>query len=231
MEYRDYYEFRQVDPSSFSGFVLPSYLKKALGNPSGQTVLDFGCGLGQLTLSLRKAGYRAEGLDISPYAIAHCRGLGLTCHQGDDEGFYNSHRQTYDFVIMSHVVEHFPKDEIIPMLAKIRSVIKPGGAIIVMVPNAQSHTGAYWAYEDFTHYTLFTTGSLYYVLKAAGFSQVEFLDPDSTDGLPRARKFLKKILLAIYGFQYRFWNRVTSSTTHRPSPDIFGFEVKALGRN
>lgn len=231
MEYRDYYEFRQVDPSSFKDFSLPAYLRRSLGNPSGQKVLDFGCGLGQLALSLRKAGYQAEGLDVSPYAIAHCREMGLVCHQGDGENFYDDHRQAYDFVIMSHVVEHFPKEEIIPMLAKLRGVIKPGGAVIVMVPNAQSHTGAYWAYEDFTHHTLFTAGSLFYVLKAAGFSQVEFLDPDSTDGLPPIRKLLKKFLLAIYGIQYRFWNRVTSSTTHQPSPDIFGFEVKALARN
>jgi 2-polyprenyl-3-methyl-5-hydroxy-6-metoxy-1,4-benzoquinol methylase len=231
MEYRDYYEFRQVDPASFNGYVLPAYLRRALGSPSGQRVLDFGCGLGQLALSLQKAGYQAEGLDISPYAIKHCRALGLICHQGNDQDFYSRHQQVYDFVIMSHVVEHFPKEEIIPLLVRIRETIKPGGAVIVMAPNAQSHTGAYWAYEDFTHYTLFTSGSLFYVLRAAGFSQVEFLDPDSTDGLPPAKKFLKKILLAIYRSQYRFWNRVTSSTTHRPSPDVFGFEVRALGRN
>lgn len=43
-----------------------------------------------------------------------------------------------------------------------------------MMPNAQSNTDCYWAYEDFTHYTLFIAGSLLYVLREAGFTNIEF---------------------------------------------------------
>lgn len=49
-----------------------------------------------------------------------------------------------------------------------------------MVPNAQSYTGAYWRYEDFTHNIMFTAGSSTYVLRSAGFENIEFLDPDGT---------------------------------------------------
>jgi SAM-dependent methyltransferase len=230
MDYRDYYEFRKADPESFLAFSLPAFIKGALGKPLGQRVLDFGCGLGQMTAELCKAGYVAEGLDVSPYAIAHCRSLGLVCHEGEGESFYEEHQSHYDYVIMGHVLEHFPKEEVIPLLSKLRGLLKPGGGLIVMVPNAQSHTGAYWAFEDFTHYMLFTSGSLYYVLRSAGFSTVEFLDPDVTEGLAFHKKLIKKFFLMLYRLNYRFWNRITSSTTHRPSPDIFSFEVKALAR-
>src|SRR6185437_1801552 len=144
---------------------------------------------------------------ISPPAIAHCRSVGLTCHDGRDESFIPSHEGLYDFVVMSHVVEHFPKDEIIPLLCRMKTLLKQGGGLIVMVPNAQSNTGAYWAYEDFTHHTLFTSGSLYYVLRAAGFAEVVFLDPDCLAGSVWYKKFFRKVLLKLYRANYIFWNK------------------------
>jgi len=61
-----------------------------------------------------------------------------------------------------------------------------------MVPNAQSPVGCYWAYEDFTHTTLFTAGSLYYVLKMAGFKEITFVDPLCIEGLPLWKKMVRK---------------------------------------
>ncbi|MBK7370676.1 MAG: hypothetical protein IPJ09_04415 [Saprospiraceae bacterium] len=68
---------------------------------------------------------------------------------------------------MSHVLEHIEKINIIDTLITIKSyLLAESGSFVVMVPNAQSVTGAYWMYEDFTHTTLFTSGSIYYVLKS-----------------------------------------------------------------
>lgn len=230
MEYATYFDYRQVDPASFDRYVLPEYLVDAIGPAKTARILDFGCGFGQLSSALHKAGYQVEGLDISPPAIEHCRSVGLTCHDGRDENFIPSHEGLYDFVVMSHVVEHFPKDEIIPLLCRIKTLLKQDGSIIVMVPNAQSNTGAYWAYEDFTHFTMFTSGSLYYVLRAAGFREVVFLDPDCLEGSVWYKKLFRKILLKLYRANYIFWNKVTGSSTHIASPLIFSYEVKALGR-
>jgi 2-polyprenyl-3-methyl-5-hydroxy-6-metoxy-1,4-benzoquinol methylase len=231
MEYGSYFEYRQIDPGDYRGFKLPVYLKNALGANGSVRILDFGGGFGQMSNALREAGYKnVELLDISPPALAHSRSIGLTCHDGNEPCFFETHQDSYDFVILSHVVEHFPKDEVISILAKIRDILKPGGGVIVMVPNAQSNTGAYWAYEDFTHYTMFTSGSLYYVLRAAGFEEVVFLDPDCLDGSVWYKKFFRKILLKLYRANYGFWNKVTGSSTHIASPLIFSYEVKALGR-
>lgn len=231
MEYGSYFEYRRVNPTDYAGFKLPAYLKSVLGGDYSIRILDFGGGFGQMSSALRTAGYKnVELLDISPPALQHCRSIGITCFDGAKPGFYETHQEIYDFVILSHVVEHFPKDETIAILAKIRDTLKPGGGIIVMVPNAQSHTGAYWAYEDFTHYTMFTSGSLYYVLRAAGFKDVEFLDPDCLDGSFGYKRFFRRILLKLYRANYIFWNKVTGSSTHIASPLIFSYEVKALGR-
>lgn len=231
MDYGSYFEYRRVDPTDYRNFKLPVYLKNVLGRNLNIRVLDFGGGFGQMSNAMRGAGYKnVELLDISPPALAHSRSIGLTCYDGNEPGFYEAHQETYDFVILSHVVEHFPKDDAIAILTKIRGVLKPGGGIIVMVPNAQSHTGAYWAYEDFTHYTMFTSGSLYYVLRAAGFREVVFLDPDCLEDSIGYKRFFRKILIKLYRANYLFWNKVTGSSTHIASPLIFSYEVKALGR-
>lgn len=54
--------------------------------------------------------------------------------------------------------------------------MNPNSKLIISEPNAQSNTGSYWAYGDFTHSTIFTSGCLYYVLKKADFRTVKFID-------------------------------------------------------
>jgi hypothetical protein len=63
-----------------------------------------------------------------------------------------------------------------------------------MVRNVQSNTGSYWAYEYFTHFTLFTSGSIYYVLKMAGFDEIEFVDVECLEGIPFIKRMIKKFL-------------------------------------
>jgi len=228
----DYFEYRGVQPADHPISRVPAYLARQLARTQRPRILDFGCGFGQLLVALRSAGFESiEGFDIEPRAVAHCRSLGLRCHDGrSDAGFHENHQAQYDFIIMSHVLEHFPKHEIIQQLARIKLLLKPGGALVAMVPNAQSATGCYWAYEDFTHHVLFTSGSLRYVLRAAGFSQVEFLDPHCVEGLSAPKRWLRLALLELYRLNYRFWNRVTASAVHAGSPILLSFEIKALAR-
>jgi SAM-dependent methyltransferase len=232
MEYNHYFEYRRVQPGDYAGFVLPPFLRRLMFKKPAPRVLDFGCGFGQMLHALKEAGITtAEGIDIEPAAIRFCRERGFVCTDAaESPEFYRECAGSFDFVLMSHVLEHFPKEQVIPQLEKLKGLLKPGGALIVMVPNAQSHTGAYWAYEDFTHHLLFTSGSLYYVLRAAGYAHIEFLDIDCTEGMSTIKRVLKQVLLGYYRFRYRFWNRITTSAVHRPSPLIFSYEIKALAR-
>ena len=192
-------------------------------------ILDFGCGFGQLLGALLEDGYNnVSGYDIEPDAITHCQKSGFTM-LGVTQNALETISSKYDFIIVSHVLEHIPKPEIIPQLKKLRSMLAPRGELYIAVPNAQSNTGAYWAYEDFTHHTLFTAGSLFFVLKQAGFNNLQFIDPDcleqSTSSLKR---LIRKVLLEVYKWNYAFWNKITSSSFHHPSPQIFSYEIKVL---
>jgi len=228
----DYFVLRNVDSETYDGFTLPAYLTDVLIDQNAH-ILDFGCGFGQMISALMQNGFsRLEGADINSVAIDYLRKRQITVHDLTLEvDFYDRHAGSYDFVIMSHVLEHFPKTEVINQLRLCRKLIKAGGALIVMVPNAQSNTGCYWAYEDFTHHLLFTSGSLHYVLKASGFISVEFLDTDCTAGTTSSlKRAVRRFLLRIYRRKLAFWNKVTGSAYHAPSPQIFSYEIKALAR-
>ena len=119
MEYRNYFEFRQVNPEIYEGYKPPPYLNRVISSIPNARLLDFGCGFGQLLSALKSAGMtQAEGFDIAPEAIRHCQAHGLRCTDGNaNPDFFNEHRGYFDFVVMSHVLEHFPKDQVIVQLS------------------------------------------------------------------------------------------------------------------
>lgn len=232
-DYSEYFRNRNVRGSSVAEYRLPEYLREYLPADRGAAILDIGCGFGQTLDALRQEGYRnLAGIDVSVEAVAEARQKGLDIELiGDIGSFCAKSGKRYDFIIMSHVLEHVEKDLIIDTLRTIREVlIAPRGSLAVMVPNAQSPTGCYWRYEDFTHTTIFTAGSLFYVLNSAGFESVEFIDPDGTADNSFPLKLLRKLFLAVYRLDLWFRNRITRSAFHRPSPQIFTYEIKAIAR-
>ena len=227
-----YFELRNVSPEFHAKYTVPTWLLRQLPRvEDNPRILDFGCGLGQLIRALKPLGYpRVEGADIEPAAIASCRQNGYTVHDlRSDVEFYDSNRGQFDLIITQHVLEHIPKSEVVAVIRKLRDMLSPKGALIVTVPNAQAFTGAYWAYEDFTHETLYTSGSIYHVLRAAGFANIRFVDVDCADG-----GFLKSIVRRtswkLYSGYYRLMCKLLASPTHGPSPNIFSFEIKVVAR-
>jgi len=231
--FESYFSNRSVNNNFYLNYNIPEYLHKILPKDKSSAILDIGCGMGQLISALKKQGFTdVEGIDISKEAINLCKLRYLDVFEiANLEDFCSMAKKRYDFIIMSHVLEHLEKSSIIRTLQLIKQyLMKPEGSLMVMVPNAQSNTGCYWAYEDFTHNTIFTAGSLCFVLKSAGFESIEFLDPDGLEASWPIIKWLRKFFLFIYKANIIFWNRVTNSSFHCPSPQIFTYELKALAK-
>lgn len=223
--YSNYFEWRGASESDYEDFSLPAYLVGSLPRDKNVRIIDYGCGFGQVLNAIHGLGYaNAIGVDIEPRALQHCKDSGLEVRDAANADDLKSLEATADVIIMSHVLEHFPKHEAIPRLKQIKSYLKPGGCLIVMVPNAQSNTGCYWAYEDFTHETLFTSGSLAFVLRASGYSEINFIDVDCIEGKSLPIVILRKLFLQLYR------NKITGSQTYAHSPMIFSWEIKAVAR-
>ncbi len=222
-----YFEYRNIDNSDYETTMLPLWITAELENKD-MRILDYGCGLGQILQALMAEGYKNfYGVDIEKSAIECCKEKNLHVEELNLEKLENPYGFKFDVIILSHIIEHILKDEIINTLSFIKNeFLADKGKLLIAVPNAQSNTNAYWAYEDWTHTTLFTSGSLYYVLKAAGFNTIEFLDIDCTLGSRGVKKVIRKILLKIYILNMNFWNKVTCSAYHKPSQQIFSYEIK-----
>lgn len=225
-----YFNFRNVKPiQQLDKKGLPViYLKKILPENKNVEILDIGCGYGNLIQLITNAGYKnVSGIDIEKDALDFCRKNHMNVEEIESITDYaKKTSKKFDFAIMTHVIEHIKKDQIIETLVAIRSVLKENGVLYLTTPNAQARTGCYWAYEDFTHEFIFTSGSLFYVLKAAGFKDIKFIDQD---GLENSKfKLFKKILLNLYKFNDKFWNKITGGAYHPASPKIYTWELKVV---
>lgn len=227
--YETYFSSRGVDPKMYMNAKLPQYIKFALGEDKRISILDVGCGFGQNLWMLQQEGFEnISGIDISDEAIKFCSKKGFTVKQCDIMDYQG---KKSDFILMSHILEHLPKNKVISVLRYIReNVLSENGSLCILVPNAQSNTDCYWAYEDFTHNMLFTAGSLLFVLREAGFKKdkIEFLDADGLALSKGWKKIIRRVLLALYKKNKVFWNKVTGSAYHQPSPVIFTWELKCI---
>jgi len=104
------------------------------------TVLDIGCGPGEMLLELLDRGCTVYGTDISPGMIdlarkncdKHPRKDQLDLRVGDIEALTYPDN-TFDTVICAGVIEYLPNDT--KALAELHRVLKPGGRLIITVRN------------------------------------------------------------------------------------------------
>ena len=101
--------------------------------PDGKRVLDVGCGGGYFLRICSKLGATVQGVEPSPIAAKEARSQGIPVHEGMIDTFETDQR--FDIITASQVLEHVPDP--VAMLAKMRSLLAPGGAIGLAVPNAE----------------------------------------------------------------------------------------------
>jgi 2-polyprenyl-3-methyl-5-hydroxy-6-metoxy-1,4-benzoquinol methylase len=151
-----------------------------LPQDKGAFILDLGCGGGEFLDFLRRSGFRElHGVDYSGEQVARChdRGLPFVTKVADAKAFLRTHVGQFDCVVMNDVLEHIPKADCIATLEEVRHALKPGGALLVKVPNAANVFGLVARYLDFTHEIAFTEHSLRQVLLASGYRDVEVKGP------------------------------------------------------
>jgi SAM-dependent methyltransferase len=149
-------------------------LRRFLPQDRGAMVADLGCGYGSVVWWLQQRGYtNAGGVDVSQDQIEQGAQLGVrNLQQGDVLDFLRTATGRYDLLIARDLFEHLSKEDTLEGLALCREALRPGGALLLQVPNGESPFAGRIIYGDFTHETAFTQASLSQVLRAAGFDGV-----------------------------------------------------------
>jgi 2-polyprenyl-3-methyl-5-hydroxy-6-metoxy-1,4-benzoquinol methylase len=135
-------------------------------------VLDVGCGRGLLLQEFRRRGWEVQGTELSEEAANHARQvLKLPVETGSLEtiGFPANH---FDAVTLWHVLEHVTEPS--ALLSEINRILKPGGVLLVSVPNFGSFEARCfqdkWFHLDVPrHVTHFTQTMLRKALGQTGF--------------------------------------------------------------
>lgn len=97
-------------------------------------VLDYGCGDGSFLVELRDNRHtNLVGYDFDPKAREAARQSGAEILE--DEGLLPS-RGPYAIITLNHVIEHLVDP--IEVLARLGTMLRPGGRIIIRTPNARS---------------------------------------------------------------------------------------------
>jgi len=154
----------------FSKELLPHF-------PSDRNVrlLDVGCGFGSLLMALKEAGYgNAKGIDLSAEQLQMARSFGLeNVEEADALEFLKNAQGEYDAISAIDVLEHQTKDETVDFLKMIQSALKPGGKVVMRVPNLDAPQASVFANADFTHELYLNKSSALQLFRSAGFSNVE----------------------------------------------------------
>lgn len=147
--------------------------------PAGSQVLDCGCAGGYIAAALSARGCEVDGLEVDPQAAdvarASCRRV--LVGSLEDEDFLCALPDRYDRIILGDVLEHLVDPG--RVLTQLASYLKPGGRVLVSLPNI-AHWSIRWNllrgrfdYEDFglldrTHLRFFTFNSAPTLAESAG---------------------------------------------------------------
>ncbi|MBI3548580.1 MAG: class I SAM-dependent methyltransferase [Elusimicrobia bacterium] len=180
-------------------------------------VLDVGCGRGFLLANLRGLGFSPRGVELNESAAWHARHrLDIPVHVGRFEDA-DLRDGTYHAVIFWHSLEHFSRP--LEALQRAHRLLKPGGLLVVAVPNSESlqarWLGADWFHLDIPrHYFHFGASGLDRLLARLGFAVVQS-DHFSFEQNPYG--WLQSLYNAI-GLEFNFFYNFLKNRTSRATP-------------
>ena len=133
-------EFYQELYTSIPNYYHPSRWEYSYAHEKikpGSLVLEIGCGAGIFLDKLKMSGSKAEGLELNSKAIADCKAKGLNVHAELIESFAQKNQNGYDVVCSFQVLEHVA--EVKSFLTSALTALKPGGKLIISVPNSHPY--------------------------------------------------------------------------------------------
>lgn len=110
-------------------------LKSLKSLPMGSRVLEIGVGQGAFLSKACDAGFQISGLELNPSGAKAAREKGFTIIEKEMSSLYADDPTPWDAICAFQVLEHLPNPR--QFLDQAISLLKPGGLLILSVPNAQ----------------------------------------------------------------------------------------------
>lgn len=200
--YKDYLADREEIEEKFD-----RVLERAEAVTPPGRLLDVGSGPGLLLAAAAARGWEGVGVDLNPGAARMAARIGADVRVGtiEDAGFEDD---DFDLVAMMDVLEHTDEPE--RMVAEAARVLRPGGVVSVLTPDAGSIItrlmGSRWPEAKRTdHFVLFSVQGLGELLRRHGLEPVDWhwigkrssiatLVADASPAAPRLGAFAQSLI-------------------------------------
>jgi len=157
-------------------------------------VLEIGCGKGVMLSMLKEKGVAAYGIDLSDTTVEYCRSKGLDALKSDALGHLRSiGSESLGGIFCAHVIEHLQPDQALKLISESYRVLKKGGKIIFITPNAKDLRTMERFWLDLTHVRPYPEKLMQFLLTRQGFSNVKTLTDDEPSNNV-VERIAKKIL-------------------------------------
>ena len=166
-------------------------------------ILDLACGHGTYIHFLKEAGYlNVAGVDISGEQVNLAHKLGIPeVEEGTLADFLERQSAPADVIFLMDILEHLERQELFDTLDQVYRKMRPGGKLIIHVPNAEGLYGMRIRYGDMTHVQAFTPNSMGQMLKTIGFNNIQsFEDKPVPHGF---KSRIRSIIWALGTLQHR----------------------------
>lgn len=176
---------------------------------SGDRVLDIGAGAGWF---LRRVVEKAQafGIEGSEPCRAECASAGLDVRGGTVQDHVTEWADSFDVVCSFHVLEHV--FDVRGFLGAAKAVLKPGGKLIIAVPNNEPYSVRFNKYSTYNmpphHIGLWNERSLRLAGERMGLTWIESATVD-----PQTRVLVDAYMRA------RYWMGVKSDIHQHPPLD------------
>jgi len=204
----DYFRLHDAEQRRGIGRRLAATAEALLGRKG--TMLELGCGRGDVLRGARDAGWSVCGIEMTPQFADEAEARGIEVERSDIESARLLDRQ-FDAIMFAAVLEHLYRP--MEVLRRARRALTDDGVIFIDVPNEDSLAlaagnlymrarGRDWAVNlspTFPPYHVvgFTPASLRRALEASGFDVIELTTVRWGTELPQLHRMERAALRAV----------------------------------
>ena len=159
-----------IRPETNYSHEFAKHLYNTFGLKPGLSLLEPGCGRGDVLKSFKTLGLEVKGCDLSEETPLFFNDIEISIVDIESDGLPYEN-DSFDVIYSKSFIEHFYFPE--RYIKEAFRVLKPGGLLITCAPDWESSYKKY--FDDYTHRTPFTSVSLRDILHIFGFDSVEVI--------------------------------------------------------
>jgi 2-polyprenyl-3-methyl-5-hydroxy-6-metoxy-1,4-benzoquinol methylase len=169
--------FAEIQNNSRVSLAIDEY-SSLLPSNKKSAILDIGFGGGWFLAACLKLDYTnlygADfGIENKGYVADWKKGaISLYEIENDIGTFLSHHPEQYDFIHMSHVIEHIPKYSLLWIVDALYQALKPGGILLLRTPNMEGPTPNSSLYVTLAHEYGFCGSNLQSLLDICCFDDI-----------------------------------------------------------